>query len=64
MPKPNTTSGLIKYRCDKCGSLVAVYASEFDEHLRFGNIFDKYTLDKYVPKLPGYVKLEKKTRTE
>jgi len=55
-PKPTSANGLIKYRCEECGSLVAVYASEYDEQLRFGGIFDKYPLGKYVPKPPPYVK--------
>ena len=56
MPKPVSAHGLVKYRCDECGSLAAAYASEFDNQLRFGSIFDSYTLDKYKPNLPPYVK--------
>jgi predicted RNA-binding Zn-ribbon protein involved in translation (DUF1610 family) len=59
VPKRDNRPALIEYRCDKCGSLVAAYGSEFEEHLRLGKLFNQYSVDKYLPELPTYIKTVK-----
>jgi hypothetical protein len=62
-PKAIREQGVIKYRCESCDSLIAAYSNEFESDLRFGNLFNKYTVDKYNPKLPDYVKKVKQGST-
>jgi DNA-directed RNA polymerase subunit RPC12/RpoP len=59
VPKADRTQSLVKYRCDNCYSLIAAYASKFETDLQGGTLFSKYSLDKYSPKVPEYVKSKK-----
>jgi len=57
VPKADKSlSGIVKYTCGKCGSLIAAYAKEFEADLLWGKLFSKYPDDEYTPKIPPYIK--------